>query len=294
MKLQRSHFLIVLLLLALCPVSGCVYYNTFYNARKEFNTAEKMRKNTGVGSQAAYKNAIEKSLKVIEDHPNSKYYDDALYVVAASYYHTQQYSKAERRLRELLANFPESQYARQSMIYLAQAKLKLADHDAAIELFGEIFDGNYDKTYKADAAMELGLYHLEEKDAERARSYFLAVRDSLGNDQQKLVAQRHLADSYFEFFDFSNGLKAYLQILGMKPDKNLKYLSMTRAATCSYRLQRINAGMDYLKELSRDQLYYDSLGALQLIMAKGYEYLGDLPQAEEIYEDIVLKGANNN
>ncbi len=294
MKIVRPFRIILSLTILLYGLSGCVYYNTFYNAKKEFNAAEKMRKQTGSGSQASYRNAIEKSLKVIEDHPNSKYYDDALYVVAASYYHTQQYSKAERRFRELLANFPESEFARQSMVYLAQSKLKLADHDAAIELFEEIFEGDYDKSYKADAAMELGLFHAEEKEPERARAYFMAVRDSLGNDPQKLTAQKHLADSYYDQYDFGNSLKAYLQILGMKPDKDLRYHSLTRAAFCSYRLQRITTGLDYLKELSSDQLYYDSLGAIQLIMAKGFEYMGDLTQAEETYEDIVLKAANNN
>ncbi|MBK7142390.1 MAG: tetratricopeptide repeat protein [bacterium] len=294
MMLRRTTLFTALSLLLLYGLTGCVYYNTFYNAKKEFNTAEKMRKQSGTGSQSSYKNAIEKSLKVLEDHPNSKYYDDALYVVGASYYHTQQYSKAERRFRELLANFPESEFARQSMVYLAQSKLKLSDHDAAIELFEEIFAGDYDKSYKADAAMELGLYHAEEKDPERARGFFLSIRDSLGNDQQKLTAQSHLADSYFDQFAFSDALKAYLQILGMKPDKNLKYRALHRSAVCSYRLQRINTGLDYLDELAKDQIYYDSLGAIKLTKATGYEYLGDLSMAEATYEDVISTSDNNN
>ncbi len=294
MILRRTLFLISCLVLLGNTLTGCVYFNTFYNAKKEFNQAEKYRKQSGTGSQSNYKNAIEKSLKVIENHPNSKYYDDALYVVAASYYHTQQYSKAERRFRELLANYPDSKFAKQSMVYLAQAKLKLSDHDAAIELFEEIFAGDYDKSYKADAAMELGLYHIEEKDPERARGYFLSVRDSLGNETQKLTAQRYIADSYFEGFNFSDALKAYLQVLGMKPNKDVRYHAMHSAAICSYRLQRINDGLDYLKELSKDEIYYDSLGAIQLTMALGYEYAGDLPQAEVLYDQVATTASNAN
>jgi tetratricopeptide (TPR) repeat protein len=294
MILRRTLLLISCLVLLGNTLTGCVYFNTFYNAKKEFNQAEKYRKQSGTGSQSNYKNAIEKSLKVIEDHPNSKYYDDALYVVAASYYHTQQYSKAERRFRELLANYPDSKFAKQSMVYLAQAKLKLSDHDAAIELFEEIFAGDYDKSYKADAAMELGLYHIEEKEPERARGYFLSVRDSLGNETQKLTAQQYIADSYFEGFNFADALKAYLQVLGMKPNKDVRYHAMQSAAICSYRLQRINDGLDYLKELAKDEIYYDSLGGIQLTMALGYEYAGDLPQAEVLYDEVASKSGNNN
>ena len=52
MMLRRTTLFTALSLLLLYGLSGCVYYNTFYNAKKEFNTAEKMRKQSGTGSQS--------------------------------------------------------------------------------------------------------------------------------------------------------------------------------------------------------------------------------------------------
>jgi len=105
-------------------------YNTFYLAKKAFNEAESKRKNAekkgikfGTGR---YKTAIEKTEKVIEKYPNSKYYDDALYVNGVSHYYTQDYHKASKRFRELIANFPESKFYKESQLYLAKAKLKLS------------------------------------------------------------------------------------------------------------------------------------------------------------------------
>ncbi|MCM2271666.1 MAG: tetratricopeptide repeat protein [candidate division Zixibacteria bacterium] len=290
---RRSLILMICMAGLMTGSTGCVYYNTFYNTKKEFNQAEKYRKQTGVGSQAGYKNAIDKALKIIENHPNSKYYDDALYVLAVSYFYTGQHPRAERRFRELMANYPDSKYSRQSMIYLAQSKLKIDEHEEAIQIFEEIFAGDFDKQYKAEAAMELGLFHMEEKEFTRARAYFQSVRDSLGNDQSKIKAQSHIADSYFDAFDFDDALSGYLQILGMKPDKNLKYHALNNAAICSYRLQRIEAGLGYLDELAKDQLYYDSLGAIKLTQAMGYEYLGELLQAEDLYSDVAAKSGNS-
>jgi len=268
---------------------GCsVYFNTFFNAKKAFNAAEETRKesNRSKAGQRDYLLAIEKALKVVENHPNSKYYDDAVYVLGVSYFHTQQYSKAERRFRELLADYPESGYVREVRLYLAKTKLELGDIDDAMAAFSEIFESDYDKTFKAEAAIGLGNYHQEEKNYAEARRYFMAVRDSLGDDLSSQEAQRNIADGYFEMFQFRDALGAYLQMLGMDLDKRDKYHAQFRSALCSFRLQRINDGIDYLEELADDELYYDSLGILLLTIAEGYEYDDDLIQAEAIYEEV--------
>jgi len=278
-----------LLVALMLPVSGCsVYFNTFFNARKAFGAAEKARKESkrSTAGQRDYQTAIEKALKVVERHPNSKYYDDAVYMLGVSYFHTRQYAKAERRFRELLANYEESRFAKESRLYLAKAKLELGDIDDAMIIFEEIFKADYEKSFKAEAAVGLGTYHQEEKEYEQARRYFMAVRDSLGDKISSLEAQVYIADGYYELFQFRDALGAYLQVLGMEPDRNLKYHAQYRAALCSFRLQKINDGLDYLEELVRDELYYDSIGVLKLTMAEGYEYDDDLEQAEATYEDV--------
>ncbi|NOY88732.1 MAG: hypothetical protein GXO93_04975, partial [FCB group bacterium] len=125
-KKNRIIYLIIISL-AISFIGGCVYYNTFYNARKNFNEAEKARKKSQYKNVRinvnSYKKAIEKSLKVIENYPNSKWYDDALYVLGVSYYYTKKYGSAERRFREILANYQDSKYADEAELYLAKTKL---------------------------------------------------------------------------------------------------------------------------------------------------------------------------
>jgi len=293
MKIRRfCQVPLLVLICLLLSAAGCVYYNTFFNARQAFDEAEKQRKSKGVGSSGGYQTAIDKALKVVENHPNSGYYDDALYVLGVSYYYTNQPLKSERRCRELLANYPESKYAKEMMLYLARAKLKLKEEEEAFKLFEEIFEGKYSKEYRAEAAIELGQYQREQKEFAEAERYFRAVRDSLGNDRQQLAAQKNLADSYFDSYKFSDALSGYLQILGMKPDKSESYLALYRSALCSYRLQRISAGMDYLDKLIKDPLYYDSVSALQITVGQGYEYSGDLVQAEATYEEVATTTRN--
>ena len=111
---QRRNKVGYLILLFFVPglAGGCVYYNTFFHARQAFNNAEKSLKLSKYGqvriNVGDYKKAIEKSLKIVENHPNSKWYDDAIYILAVSYFYTKQYQKSEHRCREILANYPDS------------------------------------------------------------------------------------------------------------------------------------------------------------------------------------------
>ncbi len=290
MNLRIGHkFLWILLIATVAVASGCsVYFNTFFNAKKAFNAAEKARKASArqEAGQNDYQKAIEKALKVVENHPNSKYYDDAVYVLGVSYFHTKQYGKAERRFRELLANFPDSKYTKDANLYLAKSKLALGDMDEALATFAQIFESNSTKEFKAEAALALGAHHQELKEYDQARRYFQALRDSLGDPLTARNAQMMIADGYFESFKFFDARGAYLQAIGMNPDKKEKYHALFYSALCSFRLQAIDVGLGYLDQLAGDELYFDSLGVLKLTKAEGYEYDDDLLSAEAMYEDV--------
>ncbi len=281
----------ILLGLFIMLAGGCVFYNTFFNARQAFNEAEKTRKSSrlqgGRIKKDLYQQAIEKSLKVIENYPNSKYYDDALFVLGVSYYYTDKHFIAERRLRELLANYADSKYAPEAELYLAKAKLELKDEKDGMVIFSSIFDTDFDKAYKAEAALALGDYYFRDRDFEQSRLYYRALRDSLGTQEERRLAQRMIADSYFESYQFQEALGGYLQLMGMDPDKNETYHAYYNAALCSFSLMKIETGRDYLRVLSENETYFDSLSVIRLRVAEGYEYEEDIEQAEEIYRSVL-------
>ncbi len=291
LRMNHRLNLVILVMVLLGLLSGCVYYNTFFHAKKSFNEAEKTRRKSrlkgGRIKEDLYQIAIDKSLKVIENYPNSKYYDDALYVLGVSYYYVKKYSASERRLRELLANYGDSKFADESELYLAKAKLELKDEQGAMELFEGIFGSDVKKSYKTEAAIALGNYHFRERNFEGSRQYFQAVRDSLGTEAERKMAQRMIADSYFGGYKFRDALSAYLQMLDMSPDKDDQYHALYNAARSSFRLMRIETGMDYLRRLSENEAYYDSLSVIKLLMASGYEYDDDLSHAEDVYLEVL-------
>lgn len=286
-------FLLITTTLAVAAGSGCgVYFNTFFNAKKNFNEAEKARKKIAAGGQNEYKVAIDKALKVVDNHPNSKYYDDALYILGVSYFHTKQWAKSERRLRELVANYEEFDKLPEAEVYLAQAKLELGDVEEAVELFEKIFASKVDKRFKATSALALAEHYQETRNFGEAQRFLEAVRDSLGNDEQIRRAQVAIAESYMDNFRFEDALRANMKILELSPTKEEQYRALFNASEAAFRMSRVEEGMGYLERLTSNELYFDSLGALRLKIAEGHEINDDLQLATAVYRDLVNNSEN--
>jgi len=284
---------ITVMALVLLLGSGCVYYNTFYHAKKAFNDAESKRKQLkrreGRVSTGKYKQAIEKTEKIIEKHPGSKYYDDALFVNGVSQYYTENYSLASKRFREILANFPESQFYKESQLYLAKAKLKLDNEEDAMALFEELFFEGEDKEIKMEAALALGEFYYEEKEYDRAEPYFNSIIDSLGNDEDKIMAMMYIADGNFSRFRYQEAKSGYLELAEKDLTTKDEYLVNFRIGECLYFVNDIDGGMQYFNDLAEDERFFDSLAAVRIMLAQGYEWEGDLVLAEEVYEEIAIE-----
>ncbi|MDA0709783.1 MAG: tetratricopeptide repeat protein [bacterium] len=111
------RYIAIALLFALGFVScKSVYYNTFYNARQAYMLAEKSRADaeapgsrlTSAVYRELYKRVIAKSSAVLELYPKSKWVDDALLLIAKSFYWREEYSDALVKYQELQENFPKS------------------------------------------------------------------------------------------------------------------------------------------------------------------------------------------
>jgi len=285
---------ILSLALLMLFMSGCVYFNTFYYARKAFNDAESRRKEAGrqaggrVGA-AGYKKAIEKTDKVLEKWPNSKWYDDALYINGVSHYYSQNYGKAEKRLRELIVNYPDSKYLKDARLYLAKARLQLGEEATAMTLFEELFSESRDKEVRVEAALALGEYYFENKEYIQAETYFSALIDSLGDDEDKAIGKMYIADSYFTRFRYKQALKNYTELKDYELTTPDRYKAKYRAGECNYFMNNIEDGLDLFYELADDETYFDSLGAIKLKIAQGYEWEEELPLAIETYEEVIIE-----
>jgi tetratricopeptide (TPR) repeat protein len=82
-------------LLALTVVGGCVYFNAMYDANREYDAAlESLQEQADVTARVRFDSVIAKTARVIEDHPDSKYADDAAILKTRAELHSQMWESA--------------------------------------------------------------------------------------------------------------------------------------------------------------------------------------------------------
>ncbi|NMC44587.1 MAG: tetratricopeptide repeat protein [candidate division Zixibacteria bacterium] len=271
---------------------SCIYFNTFHNIRKNFNAAEETRKKdnrekANPTENKQYNDAITKASKVLERHPNSSWVDDALYIIGSSYYRLGEFDKSARKFKELFANYPQSEYISPARLLYAKDKLKLEEDAEGVVLFEEILRQERNKDMRAEAARSLGQYYFDEKEYEKAIVYFQSLLDSLGQDRDKLNALSYMADGYFDLYQFDKAYANYEEALKVNPDTLQTYWFTFRMAQCDYFMNRFQDGLAKLGELAGNDVYFDSLASVRLMMARGYEWDGELDDAISTYEKVI-------
>ncbi len=123
--------------LVLLVLTGCAYFNTFYNAQFYYDSAiSDLEKNgrTFDGklpskAKADFLTAIEKCHKVMVKYPDSRYIEEALFILGRSYYYGQEDGLSERYLNQLLADFPETPWKDEIRVWLARLHAQMGMYD---------------------------------------------------------------------------------------------------------------------------------------------------------------------
>jgi TolA-binding protein len=125
---------------------SCAYFNTLYNARRVFREAEKanVTENAAREQREKYKDVVKKCSQMIQDHPKSRWVDDAVFLMGTALVRQEEYDKAIRKFQEILTNFPESDYVPRAIYWLALS-YHLKQDDAQALAYADRFLKEYPK-----------------------------------------------------------------------------------------------------------------------------------------------------
>jgi TolA-binding protein len=149
--------LAVAALVAAASMPSCAYFNTLYNARRIFKEAEKAAVTDAAAREQRekYKDVVKKCSQMIQDHPKSRWVDDAVFLMGEALVRQEEYDKAIRKFQEILTNFPESEYVPKSIYWLALA-YHLKQDDAQALVYVERFLKGFPKHELRFDALFLG------------------------------------------------------------------------------------------------------------------------------------------
>ena len=154
----------------------CAYFNTFYNAEQYFKEGKKELESAedgkiSIGVRKKFNSAIEKANKVLANYPDSRWTDDASYIIAMSNYYKMDFSAAKRNFEEYFAKYPASELRPQAEIWYGRCLWKLGEKELALhqlnrsvrrvknpEMKAEIFFA-IAELYQSSNALDSALYY---------------------------------------------------------------------------------------------------------------------------------------
>lgn len=296
MSTSATHRSVIRLLL--CAViagsgltaSGCVYWNTMYNAKKLFKNAEKQNNPEFGGTKMTanrrlYEDAIAKAAKVVQKHPKSKYHDDALFLIGVSYFRIENISKSESAFRELLAVHPKSEFVEESQLYLARCRMQLGDEQSAYRTFSELASTARKPEWRAEATFQRGLYLSQIASRDSAVAAFRLILDEYPNSTRANEARLLAAEQLRLLARPQEAMALYEPLTGHK-ELTVRYPALIGYGESCYEAGLVDSGIVIFSAMAEDDAYADSIGTIRLLLGDGLERQGDLDGAWRQYEQV--------
>ncbi|NQU67482.1 MAG: outer membrane protein assembly factor BamD [Candidatus Marinimicrobia bacterium] len=126
--------------------TGCVYFNTFYNAEQSFAKAVRIidessdEEELPTNAKNLLNEAFANSEIVIQKYPESKYVDDAFFIMGKSSFFLGDYGNADKYLNRLIYEIPNSTYKDECEIWLTYTQYKMGNTDSALAQIQNLLD----------------------------------------------------------------------------------------------------------------------------------------------------------
>ena len=288
---MRNKFQIVLILSLF--FLGCTYYNTFYNAKKNFKEGENTQKKSAPGAKSSaadkkYEEAIKKASKVLTFHPKSRWADDALFLIGRAYYNMGEYAKAERKFEELLASFPKSKLVDDCHYYISLCQYQSGNEEDAILSLELILESTkINKKKRAEAAFRMGEIYFDREEYDDAIASYRHLVENYEKDTLAAVAQARIGESFWLKKDYAQAKEAFAQVEKYHPKPEEFFESRFKSGECCYSMGEFDQGMNVFAQLSEESEESKKLPAVKLKIVEGILLSGNTEEAIKEYDEII-------
>lgn len=298
-----------LILLALAGSSGCVYFNTFYNAQKYFRQAEKERRvheeqhaswELEEGATEAYQvprpqkadqlydQAARKASRVLEDYKESELVDDAMFLMGRSFYWRGEYLRAVQSFRDLEVNFPASEYFNRARYWRALCMEEQRVYDQAQQVYRALFE-EAEEDVAALAGWRLGEIAFQTEDYIAAVQEYQSALDAFPGAKIRAGLWLNLGSALLALDDstrYQEAEQAFREALREGPDRDQKYRALLNGGRVRYLLGDVEGALDVYEDLLADGGFRAYEGRTRLLIGAHYQQARDLERALVEYEQV--------
>jgi len=277
------------LMLGLLSLQSCVYFNTYYNAKRYFREGVKENENneTGRPKTTNYQKAIDSAARVLEYYPESKYVDDALMIMGKAYYEIRTYPKAKRKFEELLANYPNSDLRDEAQLWLGKTLIAMGQADQGIEILTKLWSEGKSEQARLESQRRLADYHFEKENYRQALLEYEKILQNSKDKKQRADVWYQAGECHYALGEYEQAEKAYLEVLDEKPVRKRQFeATFKRSETLRMRGQ-LEPALAICEDLLKKEAYFNYSDQVYLAKAVLLTELGRLQEAEELFKRII-------
>lgn len=277
----RSGLRRILPLIILVLSSGCAYFNTFYNAKRYYKEGLKDEESKKGSGKAQFKKSLEKAVIVARDYPDSRWIDDAFFLIAMNYYWMENYEKAHNQFEGFLEHFSDSPFTEEARYHYALTLTELKQYSEGRLVLQQMFDS---KRFRRGARFRWALAFKEEEDWDAARSAFKEFLDRYPQGDLASDTRLHLAEIELAGGDTLSAINTYERYLKRAETSKENFERLLTLAELHYLQEDYVTARRTLRKINGR--YRDIGERSDLLTAKIELAEGDSSQAEKLLAQI--------
>jgi tetratricopeptide (TPR) repeat protein len=280
--------------------SGCAYYNTLFNAKREFNEGIKILQEnpdkTKLSPQAnqKFEKTIEKCWKLIDIYTDkSKYADDALLYICKSEFYLQKYASAKQHLEQFMRKYADSPLLSEAHLWYGKILLQENDIDGANEYFRLVINNSKNGKIRSQASFELGKYALQQKNYQQAVEYLeRALKEDL-DDEYKAEVLFSLAEAFFQQGNYKKAISYYEKVEKQNSALDIEFQAFMQHARALAALQKFEKALALLRKMTTALRFKPFITQIKSEIGVIYEKMNDYLAALDAYSETLAERKND-
>ena len=269
-------------------ITGCSYFNSFYNTHRNFNEGERERERTTQldSKPMGYRKAVESGAGLIELYPDSKYIDDALFIMGQSYYWLGEYHKAKRKFEELQTNYPESPYLQQSRLWMGRTYVKMKQRQKATSTLLSLVGDTDDPDLTSGAYFALAELYYFDSLFVKSENEFLRITETAVNPKMIGEAYWRAGEAAFREKNFDKSANYLQKALDYELSKSLRFEVSLYYGISLRESGRLSESIAIFKKLIKDKRYFRNHGRVAVELALAELGRGSREEALAMLADV--------
>lgn len=281
--------------------TGCAYFNTFYNAREHFKKAERTQQSAteDTGPTAAaireYDLTIDKCNKVIQDHGDSRWVDDAVLLMGRAYFGKREYSQALDKFRALVDGFPQSDLRGEALFMTGLTYYRLNRREEGRQTFDQLLRESPEFA-RRDEMLRIQASALErDGELEAAIRIYRHIVEDYPDSDRRIETLLDVGDLYMRTGVFDSAYVAFDVALREAKDIADRFAARRRRADALFREQRYDEALETYRTVLDvgTSLGREEIEPIELRIAACIAELGDHERAIDEYRRIVEASTGN-